>query len=98
MKTQHTPGPWIFDADNYNLTNQRGDIVFGEDGSQDMRLISPSKENARLIAAAPDLLDALVACECELSQNHGLAWSNRNAFLDAVNTARAAIKKARGES
>lgn len=57
-----------------------------------------SEANANLIAAAPELLEALLACECELSQNHGLAWSNRNAFLDAVNTARAAIKKAKVQS
>lgn len=95
MKTQHTPGPWIFDADNYNLTNKKGEIVFGEDGSQDMRLISPSKENARLIAAAPDLLEALekmiwILDLNELPSGQGI----QKAFFDAKKI----LKKARGES
>ena len=57
MKTQHTPGPWKTNGDP---------VVFSNDSSQfiaftDTRGISSdaAKANARLIAAAPDLLEAL---------------------------------------
>ena len=52
---QHTPGPWEW------RTNQNGSVnIFGEDGCRailcDAFLIN-QEGNARLIAAAPDLLE-----------------------------------------
>ena len=100
MKTQHTQGPWI--NDGLEIFSESGGFENYSVATISDRFLSTKQDeifaNANLIAAAPELLEALLACECELSQNHGLAWSNRNAFLDAVNAARAAIKKARGES
>lgn len=99
MKTQQTQGEWVSKQTHQNY--EEFFIMIKHDhglSRLDNKSGAFSEANARLIAAAPELLEALLACECELSQNHGLAWSNRNAFLDAVNTARAAIKKARGES
>lgn len=75
MKTQHTPGPWkvnehsevtfkdgrICDVDYYNVGR-------GEKGRYQL----PHEANARLIAAAPELLDALSECLEQLEQLHYL--------------------------
>lgn len=61
MKTQHTPGPWHHDE--YGFISA-GPKVIGEaflyelnDDERDEYL--PCEANARLIAAAPELLDVL---------------------------------------
>jgi hypothetical protein len=70
MSTQHTPGPWWIDrADDVDLPNHVGisaekhgllaQVVWRMEGDER----SPRREaNARLIAAAPDLLEALLEC------------------------------------
>lgn len=82
-KTQHTPGPWS--QDNGHIWH--GDIHiaaltqnWSDGGTQKLA-------NARLIAAAPDLLAALQAI-CD-----GVNW----AHADCREVARAAIKQATGE-
>ncbi len=95
--TQHTPGPWEISADKYaNFKN----AVFGPDelkvadcGSS--RLTGEVEANARLIAAAPELLEALerAADELKRAQNsNGSQW-----LVDEEAKARAAIAKAKGE-
>lgn len=63
-QTQHTPGPWKVEYDNhgngsfsewYNVGPARVDIKRGEDNGAE------SDANARLIAAAPQLLKILQA-------------------------------------
>lgn len=54
---KHTPGPWFFDGPREN-------IIVWQFNNADNRICfmtsnGPAKENARLIAAAPDLLQAL---------------------------------------
>jgi hypothetical protein len=62
-QTTHTPGPWAFDYDqNYNRFNLRGKTSFGHFqgwSSDGVTTEAEDKANARLIAAAPDLLAAL---------------------------------------
>ena len=53
----HTPGPWTVTPDSFVMAGSRPSIGVA-------RVITHAKEfvaNARLIAAAPDLLDALKA-------------------------------------
>ena len=89
--TQHTPGPWtiglaptrgergLYSHVEYILINQRVETV------------EEAQSNARLIAAAPDLLAALEGLAGHLS---GIAIPKlAAAYLD---DARAAIRKARG--
>jgi hypothetical protein len=61
MCTQHTPGPWkIADRTRYpwwNVTTQAGDYVAEVECDPDAP--DESHANARLIAAAPELLAAL---------------------------------------
>ncbi|MDH4581418.1 hypothetical protein E8F20_05950 [Pseudomonas sp. BN415] len=52
--SQHTPGPWVVDPTLTYLVNR------GEDGRR-IAYIAPNDQvaNARLIAAAPDMFEAL---------------------------------------
>jgi hypothetical protein len=82
---KHTPGPW---------RNQNNVIVFGKDLNDPIAKICVSiysKENARLIAAAPELLEACKAIINVLGDSK--FWE-----ADAVLIARAAIIKAEGKS
>ena len=54
-----------------------------------------SEENARLIAAAPDLLDALRICA---TQSTGPDWTPEQALAFIKQHARAAIAKATGKT
>lgn len=66
MTITHTPGPWAYDAESQEVFSDdarhgAGWIAFikGNDG-EGRPLTEPERlANARLIAAAPDLLDAL---------------------------------------
>ena len=67
METKHTPGPWTVTADGagwyIECAPERGHSVayiMAEIGEEDPDTSDDEKEaNARLIAAAPDLLEAL---------------------------------------
>ncbi len=96
--SKHTPGPWRVEHQNPSPTTGEWMIAGSKPGylaevrdcgSGDVRA------NARLIAAAPDLLEA---CELIVSAFDQLApmSSARNEPLQ-INAARAAIAKARGE-
>ena len=95
MTQKHTPGPWW----------QKGTVVYiGKTvdflpsgspnwGGFDLRNCPLPEANARLIAAAPDLLEALEAIIATWDgpkYNHFMA--------DNIDLARAAIAKAKGEA
>ena len=83
MNALHTPGPWaIFDLHDETRINVRGpheEFVadcgdgFYSDETDDWVMAEESLPNARLIAAAPELLDALKRC---LPEN--VCLTNRN--------------------
>lgn len=56
----------------------------------------PSLEDARLIAAAPELLEALILLEVEMVES-GNAGSKDFGWKPAIEKTRAAIAKAKGE-
>lgn len=99
--SKHTPGPWAytksvnFGHESFNIHQEDGapytpymsDVGTTELG-EDMEI---QEANARLIAAAPDLLAAL---ENLLDSQSKAACD----VLDAQNTARAAIRAAKGEA
>ena len=96
--TAHTPGPWKAEGTCvYALNGDRSNIFFcGVQGGyteQNRHRSVRTKcdellANARLIAAAPELLEALELCEEALEDGH---WSNLKALV------RDAIAKAKGE-
>ena len=85
METKHTPGPWAIDGEGTNAMVRGADLTIV---AVRHRLTGPTHEaNARLIAAAPELLEALESILSDACDN-GAYWDK----------ARAAIAKARGET
>jgi hypothetical protein len=86
-QTKHTPGPWTYRATPESLYTeyavQMGRIHYGVYKLAD----------ARLIAAAPELLAELEQLEQAFSNSHSLDYR-----IKALASARAAIAKATGEA
>ena len=86
----YTPEPWRLERD-YNGVPE---FVFGGDTCVcDFGIEAPKPEDARLIAAAPELYEALEAAYMVLKPQK----SRFKDYVDAVTLARAALAKARGE-
>jgi len=88
MNKNHTPGPWVYYYEK--IGNQH--IVW----SDNSRIVSLSmnddaESNARLIAAAPDLLAVLQ----DLQESAGY-WSEYDVPIGIVDRINAAIAKATG--
>lgn len=112
MSAKHTPGPW---KPWFYVQNKRlgiGHWAFAKPNAHPIPLgdCKESNEeaaaNARLIAAAPDLLEALERCERRIEEwvrlkgpkIHPSEFQRAEAGLeDASANARAAIAKARGD-
>ena len=95
--TMHTPGPWTAGNDGYIYS--AGDIV--ADSTFGCLPQIEGDHNARLIAAAPDLLEALEQCLTGDGANC-LAYgtdtpSMRRRFAEINRIATEAIRKAKGE-
>ena len=109
MSTQHTPGPWEVKK-GAAMLNSVCTVYGTEDGWVDIAAPIPmaddyraeSSANARLIAAAPDLLEALKSAVDTLTDPRIGQWSYMEGseiysdFKDAADAARAAIAKATG--
>ena len=100
QKAAHTPGPW-----NCNRSSASGyDIVCSENSPTDVCVISRRDKttgeidaNARLIAAAPELLEALREFVSLMPSAEGLGGhAPIGAFQIVADLARAAIAKAEG--
>lgn len=105
MTTSHTPAPWILYLEE--TTEEGGMPIRAIDPADGMRFrvadvygintdtdhCETSKANARLISAAPELLDALIAAE-QAFVEHGIPLSCHASLLQI----RAAIDKATGEA
>ena len=103
MTTQHTPGPWWVDqgVDGLDLPghvtiNAKNKLALAqvvwvmEDDAAEGKPSPEREANARLIAAAPDLLEAL--------ENTLKFLVSETCEHPAAVSARAAIAKAKGES
>lgn len=85
MKTQHTPGPW----------NANGNYI--EDKAGTIAKVMRPEDNAALIAAAPELLEALENLLDQLHIHHKMNLKKDYSLMLADSVARAAIAKAKGE-
>lgn len=92
----HTKERWVFNQNNnwktnpFSITARKKGVHSATIANIPTRMTIPPMEqlaNARLIAAAPDLLNALL----KLPQHHG---ATEQEWWDWIDTARAAIDKA----
>ena len=102
-KTKHTDGPWAHYNDKlrpqisssaiHEIHGPTGERIITWGGFDQCDLPKPTiKANCSLIAAAPELLEAL---EQIVDAHFTLDYSRKNA---AIRAARAAIAKAKGEN
>lgn len=96
-KTQHTPGPW--ESEHMNTAICAGTKTLARVYHGEGRSLNESKANAHLIAAAPELLDALVEITEDYAGRFDLESSSTNPGIKCVIAeARHVIKKATGIS
>jgi hypothetical protein len=99
METKHTPGPWRARRSTEFVHGNDGpsDYWFIESGNFDRGpIVSPkvrNQDDARLIAAAPEMLYALELLSEKLRELKELP----DGFVGAVSVAAAAINKAKGK-
>lgn len=93
----HTPAPWT--VTGRNITHGKwivADVFCNPDATDEQRAA-----NARLIAACPDLVEALRDCLSQMLTGHKVAATDPETawkwIHKAENTARAALTKALGE-
>ena len=93
-ESKHTPGPWEWDGNVWQYDEQNEAPWLIQAPYQDVRsktvlsgrIRCNTEADARLIASAPELLDALIVC-CDLIEGEG---------FEPPGNARAAIAKATG--
>jgi len=96
-QSKHTSGPWDIHGDFREIHE-----LHDSDGVRTLADVDPDNlmpgaeraANARLIAAAPELLEALY--NMVISAVPGMNWTDESGQL-MIRNARAAIAKARGE-
>jgi len=92
VNAQHTPGPWTIEISmsqygNYSILEAMDEDFFKEDEVND----KTDKANARLIAAAPDMLEAL-----ELAKAMGFGGEHPDECYEPVNIVPAGYAKFSG--
>jgi ABC-type multidrug transport system fused ATPase/permease subunit len=93
MRSKHSPGPWKYSLSeyaNHRITNLSGQLFIAEIDRLDAD--EQTEANAKLIAAAPDLLRALENLVDEFGSDDPGYLSRHQ--KDRLNYARAIIKKA----
>lgn len=102
MTTQHTTGPWTTDGSarggDLDIIAPSGRVALIDCESRgDFQSEAVLESNARLIAAAPDLLAVLQQANAWVSQYHGVNGHDA-ASRQMSNVIRAAIAKATGSA
>lgn len=95
METEHTPAPWSVNPQKqWSNGNKVFEINFGEDGEVIGEGVY-TKADAQLIAAAPDLLEALKTM-IDFSNTWGKEWFS-NEQWQQIENAKNAYNKALGK-
>jgi len=94
MNEKHTPGPWVYQISNLGSAHEQG-LIFPEKNGPCVA-VSYEAKDARLIAAAPEMLEALMWAMHHVENVFALA--NRNdSEIQELESAREIIKKALGQ-
>lgn len=91
-ETAHTPGPWM--TGGYTVTANNGNLLVAKLYREQKLQDAESDANARLIAAAPDMMEALKRIQAAFAAP--TEWTSKIATEMAG--VRAAIAKAEGRS
>tara|TARA_B110000483_G_scaffold194793_1_gene232223 strand:+ start:2289 stop:2624 length:336 start_codon:yes stop_codon:yes gene_type:complete len=109
MKTRHTPAPWTWHSKKHEDGSMNGSVVFIDEHLAHCVCKAPKfqdeekwEANAKLMAAAPELLDALMAMDTFLKHigenNAGwvgdLVLQDYSLMTDAYNKTSTALSKA----
>lgn len=94
----HTPGPWVNDfEESGRICDAAGhDMIRIYVDPHSGRDFETGKANARLIAAAPDLLEAVQSLVYLVKESGFRSGLTEEAFDEALMSGIAAIEKARG--
>lgn len=90
-----TPGPWSVNEKGQHWNNKsltHLEVIFGEDGECICDTVY-QRQDADLIAAAPELLSALIKCADALDDISYQSWCG-----EIIDEARGVIAKATGET
>jgi len=102
MKTKHTPGPWIYPPVKFKGQHHHFEISSSHEDFDTYWIAKiqkvkteqySSEANAKLIAAAPELLDALQEF-LDINDSKDTFDTKVDRMIKAVNSAQDAIKKA----
>lgn len=91
--SKHTPGPWVCTPTSHHAHDYRLEIPGGQ--MPFTRGEGVEYANAKLISAAPDLLDALEVLAGHVAHYAAMPHAHSEAYKDLAN-AHAAIRKATG--
>lgn len=104
MKHEHTQGLWVIEdnTDHINIHNKQFDIATIYNGMDEYNCYAlEAQANARLIAAAPELLEALEDIVWGLGKIKEVFGDDIAAkypvYCDTITRSKRAILKARGE-
>jgi hypothetical protein len=92
MSASHTQGPWTLIE---SARVDRPDRIVGDNGIPVASIFAPHKADTRLIAAAPDLLDALLSI-AEHAREFADLEDSETMVVRMTDKASAAIAKATG--
>ena len=98
-KFKGTPGPWVVNEIGQHWNNKalaHLEITYGEDGECICDTVY-QREDANLIAAAPELLEALQNIIAGYEHKSSCGMFDMLCYGDEIESANAAIKKALGE-
>lgn len=101
-EAKHTPGPWSLDPEDKSIVGKDEDLAIATienidvGGDKGFHFGEESRANARLIATAPELLEALQLLGDVGCFEHGML-GNHNDILSAVSKSLSAIAKATGQ-
>ncbi len=92
--THHTPGPWTTWRLSPDSDQQQRLIVVTADGETEICCVVANEADAHLIAAGPEMREALELCEDVLSEFARL--DDGTPSVSALHMARDALAKAKG--
>ena len=95
MRThKHTPGPWSKKAGRVITTEH---VTYSVDGPPSDFMFLENEADADLLAAAPDLLEALELCSAIMEANLRPGEDDMPTWHDVIKQTETAIAKARGK-